>query len=450
ELWQLAGELRSVEDVRSDSGWSTYAQFRSLLEAAATVMGGVDTLVELGRKSDLFNHQNADHSEMVQRLGSPAALYGILDMGHTIITTIVAVETEQIGETEWLVRAHYEDGFEAFEANCEYSRGMFGMIPRVFGHPNAEVVEETCQRRGDRVCTFRVRWHALNDDAARADYFERRALLLEGRIIALNNTVEDLVSTEKLDVVLTRIVASAAKAVHAPGFVLAIDAFEGSPAHVLANGVSDPEAERVAALLRANTDAPGVMVATVASSRRQYGWLAAVDPDGVALPQSLSSLESYARLAATALDSATALADSRAQEARAQALLELSTSLAEIVGLDEVAAKLAEAIPAVTGCDGAVVIFVDDVTGVSIIKGVAGIGAVGEQLLGAEVPSGEESVGLRYHDRSNAKGTLAALMESTGTVSVATVPISVDGNPVGWVAAAVNDRPERLAPSVEL
>ena len=148
------------------------------------------------------------------------------------------------------------------------------MIPRVFGHPNAEVVEETCQRRGDGVCTFRVCWDSSVDDAARADYFARRARLLEGRLVSRNDTVADLVSTDELDVVLTRIVASAARTVLAPGFVLAIDACEGSSAPVLASGVRQAEAERVAAELRANTDAPGRMVANVASSRRRYGWLA--------------------------------------------------------------------------------------------------------------------------------------------------------------------------------
>ena len=76
ELWQLAGELRSVEDVRSDSAWSTYGQFRSLLEAAAVVTGGVDNLVEFARSSDLFGSQNVDHTDLVLNLGSPAALYG--------------------------------------------------------------------------------------------------------------------------------------------------------------------------------------------------------------------------------------------------------------------------------------------------------------------------------------------------------------------------------------
>ena len=71
-------------------------------------------------------------------------------------------------------------------------------------------------------------------------------------------------------------------------------------------------------------------------------------------------LEAYARLAATALDWATAIEDARRQATSAHALLGLSTALAEIVTPDEMAGNLARAIPAVVDCDAAFVVLIDD------------------------------------------------------------------------------------------
>ena len=54
-----------------------------------------------------------------------------------------------------------------------------------------------------------------------------------------------------------------------------------------------------------------------------------------------STLETYARLAAAALDTADALDEARHQANTAQALLDLATSLTEIVSTEEMAAKVA-------------------------------------------------------------------------------------------------------------
>ena len=67
----------------------------------------------------------------------------------------------------------------------------------------------------------------------------------------------------------------------------------------------------------------------------------------------------YASLAASALDSAAALAAARSEATTAQALLELSTALAEIVTIEEVAIKLARAVPAVVDCDRSLVCLFD-------------------------------------------------------------------------------------------
>ena len=64
---------------------------------------------------------------------------------------------------------------------------------------------------------------------------------------------------------------------------------------------------------------------------KTYGRLAALKPNGEFYPQELATLQAYGRLAAAALDSAAALEETRSLATRAEALLALSSALAEIV-----------------------------------------------------------------------------------------------------------------------
>jgi len=64
-------------------------------------------------------------------------------------------------------------------------------------------------------------------------------------------------------------------------------------------------------------------------------------------------LEVYARYAASALDSATALLEAKERYSESSALLELARALAVAGTSGEVAARLADAVPAVVDCDRA-------------------------------------------------------------------------------------------------
>ena len=80
---------------------------------------------------------------------------------------------------------------------------------------------------------------------------------------------------------------------------------------------------------------------------------------GVFATQCQGTLETYARLAAAALDAADAVEDARHQANTATILLELSTTLAEIVSTGEMASKVVQAVPDVIDCDRAS-IFLDN------------------------------------------------------------------------------------------
>ena len=78
------------------------------------------------------------------------------------------------------------------------------------------------------------------------------------------------------------------------------------------------------------------------SDRPHYGHLVAVRSEAVSFePLERSVLESYARLAATALDSEAAISVPVARHA-AQALLNLSSSLADLASTEEMVLRLAQ------------------------------------------------------------------------------------------------------------
>ena len=92
--------------------------------------------------------------------------------------------------------------------------------------------------------------------------------------------------------------------------------------------------------------------AEVVSDRNHYGHLVAIRADGGSFePLERSILESYARLAASALDSEAAIAEARQQATTAQALLSLSSSLADLASTEEMILRLAHAVPSVVDCD---------------------------------------------------------------------------------------------------
>ena len=176
----------------------------------------------------------------------------------------------------------------------------------------------------------------------------------------------------------------------APAYVLALDALPSAAQRVYSHGLAEAYAAPIAdVLLNADNDGDGSRLAVdVASPQRHYGRLAAIHRRGGRfLPPERSILQAYARLAAAALDSATALEESRRQETTARTLLALSTSLAEIMTVDEVAAKLVRAVPDVVDCDRSAVFLVDPETGIAHVAAHLGYPADAEaDLRRIEVP----------------------------------------------------------------
>jgi diguanylate cyclase (GGDEF)-like protein len=448
EVLRRAGEERPLAELLDDAGWSSYAEFRRLLESTTQSITE-DQLRTMGVEADLTGGSMPSATEMLQALGSPGVLFAELGKGHTGIVSFLDVVAHEVGPTEWIIECRTRPGYEPYPAFCAFSAGLYPMTPRLFGYEQVDVTEDTCQLHGADACRFRVRWDEGDERDVQINALEHRITLLERRLETFQTTVGELVQADDLPTALDRVVSAAARAVRAPGFLLVVEPQPGSPRQVYSAGLSPADAERMGELLLAGTPHPALeLVVEVASSRRHYGRLAAYDPDSVVLAEG-PMLAAYARLAATALDSATALEETRREADRARALLTLSAALAEIASTEEMALSLARAVPAVIGADLATVTVIDREAGVARVIACHGYEAAeAEALLGTEIPLAGELVDtIRYVGPEDVTPPTRAILLSKARV---VVPVIVDGQPEAWLTANVRDRPERLAPNDEL
>ena len=149
EVLKNAGEVRGVEELKNIASWSSYHQFRRLLEEVRATLGPIS---ESDGSYQGLRLANADIAESMQNLGSPGAVLSTGD-GTNPLMPMRRYEMTEVGQTEWTIGEWFIDGFEPYPEFCAFVAGQYGMIPMFFGLPAAEVVEEECQCRGDAACS---------------------------------------------------------------------------------------------------------------------------------------------------------------------------------------------------------------------------------------------------------------------------------------------------------
>jgi diguanylate cyclase (GGDEF)-like protein len=198
----------------------------------------------------------------------------------------------------------------------------------------------------------------------------------------------------------------------------------------------------------------------VCSDRRDYGRLLAMDEEGTRFfPQERELLQVYARYAAAALDSATALMEARRRYGQSSALLDLARELAAAGTSNEVARRLADAVPVVVDCDGVGVYLWDPARGDLVRRALTEDGkraqaepqawtpAAGSPLERLVLDAGSAPT---FFDAETGDPLLRAAFDQAGFKATVLVPLAAPDRFLGMLRVSVNDRPERLRPTPDL
>jgi diguanylate cyclase (GGDEF)-like protein len=446
---QLAGETRTVAELSDAMKWSNYAQYRRLLEAAGEVLGGPDRLSMVGKHIH-DSIQSPEISEHLFAFQTPADVYAAIPVLMGSTAPIFEIRTESTGANECRISIRFKDWHEPFPENCAFIMGVLAAMPRMCGYEDAEVLYESCQCDGAHYCQARLRWEAVDSDAVRASRAELAARVSQARLEELHHTVAQLVSGDTLETVLTQVMAAAGRAVPALSYILAVTPSERVDRWLCTEGIDAPECARILEGLASSVQSATHMCAIeVVSDRDHYGHLVAVRSEGVSFePIERSILESYARLAASALDSETSISEARQQATTAQALLTLSSSLADLASTEEMILRLAHVVTSVVDCDRVAIWVTErDDPKATMCASYGYDDAFCAELSRFELPSASVNLNSEVfrHDLGITKtAALSSALAVAGAVAALSFPIVYDSEMYGWITVDVTDHPERL------
>ena len=465
-LLQSAGAKHDAPYLENIDNWVSLDEACALLQAGALETGDPAFARRVG-ESTLHQHAGTQAATLLRSLGSVEAILQVVAQSAAKVSTVSKMEAVEVRPGHAVIRAMARGGITRRPVHCEWTAGLLSGTPILFGLPLARVEETECQARGNAHCSYRISWDP--ERAAAAADPQQRVTALEAQMAAMSErlqsayaTASDLVSTEDLDTVLHRIVERAANAVRAPSHVLAVHTEPGAEPQVYSHGIDRDEA---LVLARATLEhgAPAgnsTLVVEVTSSRRCYGQLIAHYPSAVQFfPQDREMLGLYAKHAAAVLDTSMALQESAQRHSQVNLLLSLSEALAQTGTSEEVAKRVAEAIPNVVDCDRMGVWLWDDneqqLTSLSVWGREPQHAAY---LLGLTISPKDTPLLARmaadpepvFLDRATDDPFLRQLMAALDAVALSVIPIVARGVFLGALSVAVTDRPERLQPAGEL
>ena len=183
------------------------------------------------------------------------------------------------------------------------------------------------------------------------------------------------------------------------------------------------------------------------SNGQRHGRLVAWCDRAGADPEWEPTLAAFGRLAASALDTAAVLEQARRDADTSQVLLDLSVALGDVGSVEEVTARLARAVPRLVDCDRAAVVLFSPDGDDGRVEGFAGYEDTDQTFLSSlsfAIPPSERDGDITYYDTDTDSKLVRSLMAGTGSIACVNVPITIDGDVVGFVVAAVTEDADRL------
>jgi diguanylate cyclase (GGDEF)-like protein len=459
KLLELSGSKHTVAYLDEISNWISYDESMALFAAAVEVTGEEQIARQVGEET-LAQHAGTPVATLMRSLGSPEEIYRQIAQAGSKFTTASRLEAVEVAPGRAVIREQACAGFERTREHCDWAQGLMSQPTVLFGLPPAIVTESECQAEGADACVYEITWDAefaakMSDPAEQVTVLESQLSAMTERLDSVYATATDLIADTDLDAVLARITDRAATAVRAPRYLLALRTREDSELRWHQRGFEEDEAEELANLLLdsdVDDQLPGSwLAAEVRSQRRSYGRLVAIS-DTSFFPQERYLLELYARYAATALDGATALAQANQGREEASALLELARALAAASTTDEVATRLAEAVPSVVDCDRVSVWLWDEAARELTCRATTGEAnsELSKQRFNprnnrqlAEFVAHPESPPV-FLDRRSDDEQARELLERFGGVATVAAPIAARQEYLGTLTVTVTSEPDRL------
>jgi diguanylate cyclase (GGDEF)-like protein len=360
QVLRQAGETRATAELEDPAHWSTYEQTRQLFAAAALVTEDPG----VGRKAgeELFSRFAASEVvELLRSLERPSEVLRVIAEIATKQSAVTTMECVEADEFHAVVSARTTPLIRRDRMFCDYTSGVLAAMSTVFGMALGSVAETECQTRGDKRCLYQVTWDpdTATDAPARVHFLTAQVAALATRFEALEAMASELASVGDVDAALRIITERAAVAIRAPRFLVAVQLPREHRRRVHGVGFEPGELNRRATEVLMDTpdDRGGArLIVDVASSTHHFGRIAAFHPEGRRfLPEERRLFEAYAGHAAAALATAAALDEARERARTIGALFDLATTLSEVGTVEEVADRLARALPDVADCDEACV-----------------------------------------------------------------------------------------------
>lgn len=469
QLLERAQSRHDVEYLVDVGNWISFDEAISLLAAGESLTRDRSFARHAGEESIRLLSGSAT-ATVLRALGSVEEHMRQLKVAAQRYSTTAALEAVDIAPGYAEVRAVMMPGFARTPQHCDWTIGLLRSTACLFGLAPAAVEHSACQALGAPDCRYVVRWDLAGsdtEDGAQVRMLHEQLDALSQRLEGIFATAADLISADDLDDTLRRIADRAAQQVRAPKYLLAVRPTDSGETVLHGKGLEVDEANEVARRAYRDREAPeNWCIAEIRSGHRDYGRLVAMYPEGAQFfPQERELLELYARYAATALDSATALlaaqtnrdqAQRRHQEART--LLELARRLASAGSTEQIASRLVDAIPDVIDCDRVTVLIWDEEAGVLRRQAVNSTGWRDERR-GAKAFRPEEVPQLAaWLERPNPEphfidiesSPIRGTFQEIGAVASVAVPIATARRFIGVLQASVRRGPERLTRTQEL
>jgi diguanylate cyclase (GGDEF)-like protein len=416
----------------TEDEWLSVRRMVKVAEAAAAVTGNPDVVRLVGE--ELFAHHVATGiDQQIRSLGNPVRA----------LRTVVAHGSRMAGA--WTLEVtHVGDRLVGIESTstqdqahvffCGIAVGYYAEIPGIFGQ-RGTVVHPTCLARGDRSCSYEVRWTEA-DEHRDGPSFDPVAHFEKLQAVGVQ-----LAAAEGPSEVVRAAVELASRVTDGRRFLLRAEVGERRAAVVAHHGFgTDLEAE--AALdriergqIEAADGEATICLVPLATPRAEYGWLASFHPPRSTIDRLLRRpLASFAKHVASALESAIALDAARRDRDTAHALVDFAHRLASVTSAPQVAALIASTLPAATGCASARVWLLES-------DGPAALTLAGPRAGGEEPPGSLANENAVLVTRSLASrivddAQMAALRAGAGARRDTTVvPLLARGRVLGCVAA---------------